>query len=54
MPSERVQEAVLCTACKRVAVVVIKIRLCTINNGQWINDGVIVYLLFNNAYTVIP
>ena len=26
---------------------------CTVNNGHWINDGVIVYLSFYDAYTVI-
>ena len=31
----------------------IRIYLCTVNNGHWINDGVIVYLSFYDAYTVI-
>ena len=31
----------------------IKIYSCTVNNGHWINDGVIIYLNFYDAYTVI-
>ena len=39
---------------KHVTVAVIKIYLCTVNNGYWINDGpgVIVYLTFYDVYTV--
>ena len=29
------------------------IYICTVNNGHWINDVVIVYLSFYDAYTVI-
>ena len=36
-----------------MTVAVIKIYSCTVNNGHWINDGVIVYLTFYDAYTVI-
>ena len=38
---------------KHVTVAVIKIYLCVINNGHWIDDGVIVYFSFYDAYTVI-
>ena len=31
---------------KHVTVAVIEIYSCTVNNGHWINDGVIVYLTF--------
>ena len=36
-----------------VTVAMIKIYLCTVNYGHQINDGVIVYSFFYDAYTVI-
>ena len=38
---------------KHVTVAVIKIYLCTVNSGHWINDGVFVYLIFYDTYTDI-